>query len=210
MRKVLLRANEEEDRRRSRAGTVIAQLRRARSTRMCAWATWCSTRRRLRAKGAAEARKRADRRARRRQVSTISGELPPILDTFVLEFDKHGALDTTGLAVCTKAKLVATDVASRPAQLARARSSARASAARSSSSPNRGRSGRLADHPLQRPEEGRRRHDHRPRPPRLSRADHLHRPDRDRKDPQGHLRLPRPCEFPRSPTATATPISGSA
>jgi len=45
------------------------------------------------------------------KLSTISGELPPILDTFVLEFDKHGALDTTGLAVCTKGKLVATDVA---------------------------------------------------------------------------------------------------
>jgi hypothetical protein len=45
------------------------------------------------------------------KLSTISGELPPILDTFVLEFDKHGALDTTGLAVCTQGKLVATDVA---------------------------------------------------------------------------------------------------
>lgn len=43
-------------------------------------------------------------------LSTLSGDLPPILDTFVLEFDKHGALDTTGLAVCTKGKLVATDV----------------------------------------------------------------------------------------------------
>jgi hypothetical protein len=44
------------------------------------------------------------------KISTVSGELPPILDKFVLEFDKHGALDTTGLAVCTKGKLVATDV----------------------------------------------------------------------------------------------------
>lgn len=44
------------------------------------------------------------------KLSTISGELPPILDTFVLEFDKHGALDTTGLAVCTRGRLVATDV----------------------------------------------------------------------------------------------------
>jgi hypothetical protein len=43
-------------------------------------------------------------------LSTKSGELPPILDKFVLEFDKHGALDTTGLPVCTKGKLVATDV----------------------------------------------------------------------------------------------------
>jgi hypothetical protein len=44
------------------------------------------------------------------KLSTISGEIPPILDTFVLEFDRHGHLDTTGLPVCTKGKLVATDV----------------------------------------------------------------------------------------------------
>lgn len=44
------------------------------------------------------------------KLSTISGELPPILDTFVLEFDKHGAVDTTGIPVCTQGKLVATDV----------------------------------------------------------------------------------------------------
>jgi len=44
------------------------------------------------------------------KLSTLSGELPPVLDKFVLEFDKHGALDTTGLPSCTKGKLVATDV----------------------------------------------------------------------------------------------------
>jgi hypothetical protein len=44
------------------------------------------------------------------ELSTVSGDLPPILDTFVIEFDKHGALDTTGLATCTKGKLIATDV----------------------------------------------------------------------------------------------------
>lgn len=44
------------------------------------------------------------------KLSTRSGDLPPILDKFTLEFDKHGALDTTGLAVCTQAKLIATDV----------------------------------------------------------------------------------------------------
>jgi hypothetical protein len=44
------------------------------------------------------------------KLSTISGDLPPILDTFELEFDKHGHLDTTGIGVCTKGKLVATDV----------------------------------------------------------------------------------------------------
>lgn len=45
------------------------------------------------------------------KLSTLSGEIPPILDTFVLEFDRHGHLDTTGLPHCTKAKLVATEVA---------------------------------------------------------------------------------------------------
>lgn len=45
------------------------------------------------------------------KLSTLSGELPPIIDKFTVEFDRHGAVDTTGLAVCTKAKLIATDVA---------------------------------------------------------------------------------------------------
>jgi hypothetical protein len=45
------------------------------------------------------------------KISTVSGELPPIIDTLLLEFDRHGALDTTGLPFCTKGKLVATDVA---------------------------------------------------------------------------------------------------
>jgi hypothetical protein len=44
------------------------------------------------------------------KLSTLSGEIPPILDTFELEFDRHGHVDTTGLAVCTKGKLIATDV----------------------------------------------------------------------------------------------------
>lgn len=42
--------------------------------------------------------------------STISGELPPILDTIEFEFDKHGHVDTTGIEVCTAGKLQATDV----------------------------------------------------------------------------------------------------
>ncbi len=44
------------------------------------------------------------------KVSTISGELPPILDTIEFEFDKHGHVDTTGIEVCTAGKLQATDV----------------------------------------------------------------------------------------------------
>ncbi len=48
------------------------------------------------------------------KLSTKSGEIPPILSSFVLEFDKHGHVDTTGLPFCTKGKLVATDVAGCP------------------------------------------------------------------------------------------------
>jgi len=43
-------------------------------------------------------------------VSTISGQIPPVLNDITFEFDRHGAVDTTGLPVCTKGKLVATDV----------------------------------------------------------------------------------------------------
>ena len=44
------------------------------------------------------------------KISTVSGELPPILETLTFEFDRHGSVDTTGLAVCTAGKLQATDV----------------------------------------------------------------------------------------------------
>ncbi len=44
------------------------------------------------------------------KLSTVSGELPPILNEITFEFDRHGSVDTTGLAVCTRGKLVATDV----------------------------------------------------------------------------------------------------
>jgi len=44
------------------------------------------------------------------KLSTISGELPPILNNITFEFDRHGSVDTTGLGVCTMGKLVATDV----------------------------------------------------------------------------------------------------
>ena len=44
------------------------------------------------------------------KLSTRSGALPPILDTLTFEFDRHGSVDTTGLAVCTAGKLQATDV----------------------------------------------------------------------------------------------------
>jgi hypothetical protein len=44
------------------------------------------------------------------KVSTVDGSLPPVLRTIEFEFDKHGAVDTTGLAVCTAAKLQSTTV----------------------------------------------------------------------------------------------------
>jgi hypothetical protein len=43
-------------------------------------------------------------------ISTVSGEVPPIVETLVIEFDRHGDVDTTGLAVCTEGKLEATTV----------------------------------------------------------------------------------------------------
>jgi len=42
------------------------------------------------------------------KISTVSGELPPILETITLWFDKHGAVETRGLPVCTMGKLAAT------------------------------------------------------------------------------------------------------
>jgi hypothetical protein len=44
------------------------------------------------------------------KASTKSGELPPIVDTLTIEFDRHGHVDTQGLEVCTAAKLQSTDV----------------------------------------------------------------------------------------------------
>jgi hypothetical protein len=43
-------------------------------------------------------------------LSTLSGELPPILNDITFEFDRHSSVDTVGLPVCTRGKLVATDV----------------------------------------------------------------------------------------------------
>ncbi len=45
------------------------------------------------------------------KLSTISGEIPPILEKLTFELDRHGHADTTGLEVCTAGKLQATDVA---------------------------------------------------------------------------------------------------
>jgi hypothetical protein len=42
------------------------------------------------------------------KLSTLDGTLPPILKTITFFFDKHGSVETKGLPVCTKGKLVAT------------------------------------------------------------------------------------------------------
>ena len=44
------------------------------------------------------------------KISTVDGTLPPVLKTIEFEFDKHGAVDTTGLPKCSAAKLQATTV----------------------------------------------------------------------------------------------------
>jgi hypothetical protein len=42
------------------------------------------------------------------KISTSDGKTPPILQTIVLWFDKHGEVVTKGLPICTKGKLLAT------------------------------------------------------------------------------------------------------
>jgi hypothetical protein len=44
------------------------------------------------------------------KASTKSGELPPIVETLEIEFDRHGHVDTNGLEVCTAGKLQSTTV----------------------------------------------------------------------------------------------------
>lgn len=43
-------------------------------------------------------------------VATADDQLPPVLEKVIAEFDRHGALDTTGLGVCTTRQLLATTV----------------------------------------------------------------------------------------------------
>jgi hypothetical protein len=44
------------------------------------------------------------------KLSTVSGELPPIVETLTIEFDRHGSVQTAGLPVCREAQLEATTV----------------------------------------------------------------------------------------------------
>ncbi len=45
------------------------------------------------------------------RITTVSGELPPILKTIEVEFDRHGSVDTLGLPICRHGQLEATTVA---------------------------------------------------------------------------------------------------
>jgi hypothetical protein len=42
-------------------------------------------------------------------LSTVSGALPPILKTLIIKFDRHGSVETTGLAICRAGQLQSTD-----------------------------------------------------------------------------------------------------
>jgi hypothetical protein len=44
------------------------------------------------------------------KISTVDGELPPVLKTIEFEFDKHGSVQTVGLPICSAARLQATTV----------------------------------------------------------------------------------------------------
>lgn len=44
------------------------------------------------------------------KLSTVSGAIPPIVETLVIEFDRHGSVQTVGLPVCQANKLEATTV----------------------------------------------------------------------------------------------------
>lgn len=46
----------------------------------------------------------------RGHIETVDGSFPPILKTLEFEFDRHGSVDTTGLATCTAGRLQATTV----------------------------------------------------------------------------------------------------
>jgi hypothetical protein len=45
------------------------------------------------------------------RLSTVSGAFPPILKTIIIDYDKHGAVQTKGLPFCTTRKLTNTTVA---------------------------------------------------------------------------------------------------
>src|SRR5262245_12121760 len=42
------------------------------------------------------------------RLSTVTGDIPPIVETLVVEFDRHGHVETAGLPVCRRGRLEAT------------------------------------------------------------------------------------------------------
>lgn len=72
------------------------------------------------------------------RITTVSGELPPVLHRIIFRFDKHGHVETRGLPVCKRGKLIATDVP-------RARKNCRGSIV------GKGRGKALIDFPEQKP-----------------------------------------------------------
>ncbi len=121
--------------------------------------------------------------------STADGTRPSPLRKLVLEFDKHGAVETRGLPKCTQAKLIATTTAAARRNC-------------SGSIVGTGFGTALVELPEQRGIKasspltlfnGPRVHGNpvgpRPRPPRLPGTDDLRHPDRDPEDQQRPLRL---------------------
>lgn len=43
-------------------------------------------------------------------LSTVNGDLPPVVETISIEFDRHGSVETAGLPICTDRQLEATTV----------------------------------------------------------------------------------------------------
>jgi hypothetical protein len=52
------------------------------------------------------------------KISTVSGNLPPVLETIDIEYDRHGSVETVGLPVCHQGQLEATTVAQARAHCA--------------------------------------------------------------------------------------------
>ena len=85
------------------------------------------------------------------KISTVTGELPPILETIDIEFDRHGAVDTTGLPVCTAGPARGDDRRAGAAPSAAGAIVGKGSGKRDRQVPRTGADpGLLADHDLQR------------------------------------------------------------
>ena len=142
------------------------------------------------------------------KVSTVSGAYPPILENINIEFDRHGSVETTGLPACSQPSSEATTVPRGPQGLPRGdrRRGLRARGRRLPRKPTDQR--RLADHPLQRAQEGRQPDRPRPRLHHRSGRDDPDRPGRDRKNPQGVYGYRTKAKIPKIAGGAGIPISG--